>query len=83
MKITQIEEAFLKSIREVIDATPVCEKCGYDADDCGCAMIEDEEIPPIKDLSGDKEEIIINPEISMFSSARQHTMDEWTKAASR
>lgn len=81
MNLTQVDEAVLKSIREVIDNTPVCEHCGGDADECGCAEFAEDEDQTLSEPSGDKEEIVINPELDMFSASSQQKVDEWSRAA--
>ena len=81
MNYTHVDESVLKSIREVIDDVPVCEKCGGDADECGCDAIDEDDEIELKEPSGEKEDIIINPEIDPFSAAKQQKVDEWTKAA--
>jgi hypothetical protein len=81
MNLMQVDEAVLKSIREVIDNVPVCEVCGGDADTCGCAEVNEDYEEELSEPSGEKEDIIINPDIDLFSAAKQQKVDEWTNAA--
>lgn len=75
----QVDEAMASTIREILDTTPTCPQCGGDADDCGCALVDEEDEEGEKEPSGDKEDIVINPEIDV-NVAKQRKIDEWAKA---
>lgn len=38
----QLDEALARQINEILTNEPVCEQCGGDADDCGCASMTEE-----------------------------------------
>jgi len=81
IKHTDVGEQVFQSIREIFENIPVCEVCGGDGEECGCSEVEEDDDAAIKEPSGDKEEIVINPEVDPYSRERSAKVDEWTKAA--